>query len=198
MTAAVTSAAACSADQTALAQNPDDTDARYDLARSCAAAGRHEEALKHYDTLLARDANNSDWLLGKAQSLIALNRPREALPLLEHGRNVAPAYEEIWRSNATALEILEEYEQGDRLLADAAGAFPQSTWPAQKRAALAQERLLRRGTRLSIAVSHEELSDDRDPWQAVNLGVNRPLDDRRRILGGLHIEERFDARDEQF
>ena len=199
LAAAVPTAAACSAaGQEAVAQKPDDTDARYDLARSCAAAGRFAEALAHYDLLLAKDANNSDWLLGKAQALIALNRPREALPFLEHGRSIAPAYEDIWRSNATALEMLHEYEQGDRLLAHAERAFPQSTWPAEKRAALAEERLLRRGTRLSLAVSHEDLSGGRDPWQAVTIGVDRPLDERRRVQAGLHIEERFNARDEQF
>ena len=199
MIAAVTAAQACSeAGQDVVAQNPGDSDARYMLARSCAVAGRHDEALVQYELMLARDANNSDWLLGKAQSLVALQRPREALPLLEHGRSIAPAYEDIWRTNATALEMLEDYDRGDALLAEAERAFPQSPWPAARRAALAEQRLLRRGTRISLAVSHENLSGGRDPWQAVTLGVDKPLDDHRRIFGGLHIEERFDARDEQF
>jgi len=183
--------------QAAVTANPDDTDARYVLARSCAQAGRHHEALAHYDILLARDANNSDWLLGKAQSLVALQRPAEALPLLERGRRVAPLYEDIWRTNATALEMLEDYERGDALLAEAERAFPQSTWPAAKRAALAEDRLLRRGTRISLAASYEDLSGGRDPWRAVMLGVDKPLDDRRRIIGGLHAEERFQASDAQ-
>lgn len=196
---AATPALSCSAaQQDFVTRNPEDTDARYVLARSCAQAGRHDEALAHYDLLLARDANNADWLLGKAQSLVAKQRPREALPLLEHGRSVAPAYEDIWRINATALEMLEDYEQGDALLAEAERAFPQCSWPVTKRAALAERLLLRRGTRVSLAASYEDLSGGRDPWRAMTLNVDRPLDDRRRILGGLHVEERFDARDEQF
>lgn len=182
----------------AIARNPDDTDARYELARSCAAAGRYEKALAHYDILLARDPNNSDWLLGKAQSLVALQRPREALPFLERGRSVAPAYEDIWRTNATALEMLEDYDRGDALLAEAERAFPQSTWPAAKRATLAEQRLLRRGIHASLAASYENLSGGRDPWRAVTLGMDKPLDERRRIIGGLHVEERFAARDGQF
>ena len=185
------------AGQDAVTHNPGDTDARYELARSCAQAGRHDEALAHYDILLARDANNSDWLLGKAQSLVALQRPAEALPLLEHGRNVAPLYEDIWRTNATALVMLEDYERGDALLAEAERAFPQSTWPAEKHAMLAELRLLRRGTRISLAASYEDLSDGRDPWHAVTLGMDKPLDDRRRIIGGLHVEERFQTSDTQ-
>jgi YaiO family outer membrane protein len=183
--------------QEVVARNPDDTDARYDLARSCAAAERHDEALAQYDLLLARDANNADWLLGKAQSLVGKQRPREALPLLEHGRSVAPAYEDIWRTNATALEMLEEFERADALLADAGRAFPQSSWPVTKRAALAEQRLLHHGTRISLAASYEDLSGGRDPWRAVWLNLGKPLDDRRRIVGGLHVEERFEARDEQ-
>jgi YaiO family outer membrane protein len=185
------------AGQDAVAANPDDTDARYVLARACAQAGRHDEALAHYDILLARDANNSDWLLGKAQSLVALQRPAEALPLLERGRRVAPSYEDIWRTNATALEMLKDYGRGDALLAEAERVFPQSTWPAAKRAALVEDRLLRRGTRISLAASYEDLSAGRDPWRAATLGVDKPLDDRRRIIGGLRAEERFQASDAQ-
>ena len=55
-----------------VAAKPDDSDARDALARSCARAGEHAEALTQYDALLARDAANVDWLLGKAQALIAL------------------------------------------------------------------------------------------------------------------------------
>ena len=185
------------ATQAAVTANPDDTDARYVLARSCAQAGRHDQALAHYDILLARDADNSDWLLGKGQALVALQRPAEALPFLERGRSVAPLYEDIWRTNATALEMLDEYERGDALLAEAERAFPQSDWPAAKRAALDTMRLLRRGTRISFAASYEDLSDGREPWRAVTVGVDKPLDDRRRIIGGLHVEERFQTSDTQ-
>lgn len=185
------------AGQDAVTRNPDDTDTRYALARSCAQAGRHAEALGHYDILLARDANNSDWLLGKAQALVALQRPAEALPFLVRGRSVAPLYEDIWRTNATALEMLEDYERGDALLAEADRAFPQSNWPAAKRAALAEQRLLRRGIRVSLAASYEDLSGGRDPWRAATLDVDKPFDDHRRIIGGLHAEERFQASDAQ-
>jgi len=198
LAAAWSPAEACDeAKQAAVAANPGDDDARDALARSCARAGQHEEALKHYDILLARDPDNSDWLLGKAQSLIALDRPAEALPFLEHGRSVAPAYEDLWRANATALELLGDYEKSDAFLAAAQSAFPQASWPAAKRAALSEEHLLNRGTRLSLAASHEELSGGRDPWRALTFNMEKPLDDRRRVLAGLHAEERFQARDGQ-
>lgn len=195
--AAAPAQACTEAGKAAVAQNPDDTDERYALARACAQAGRHEEALAHYDLLLARDADNADWLLGKAQTLVWQQRPREALPLLEHARTVAPRYEDVWRLNVRALEMTGDHEQGDALLAEAERAFPQSSWPAERRGLLAEERLLREGTRISLAASYEELSDDRPAWRALTLNVDKPLDDRRRILGGVNIEERFEARDEQ-
>ncbi|MGB5131464.1 MAG: YaiO family outer membrane beta-barrel protein [Steroidobacteraceae bacterium] len=196
--AAAMPAHACSeAGRDLVARNPDNTDARYELARSCAQAGRHAEALAQYDILLARNPENSDWLLGEAQSLIALQRPAEALPFLERGRKIAPAYEDLWRANATALEMLDEDERADALLAEAASAFPQATWPAAKRAAIANERLLQSGTRVTLAASYEDLSGDRDPWRAISFNMDKPLGERRRLLAGLNAEERFDERDGQ-
>ncbi len=191
-------ASACDAAlQAIVAGHPERSDDRDALARSCARAGRPQEALAHYDILLTVDADNADWLLGKSQALIALQRPREALPLLERGRAVAPAYEDIWRSNATALELLDDFDRADALLAEAARAFPQSDWPIARRRALEERRLLERGTRVSADVSYENLSGGRDSWKGATLGIDRRLDAARRLLAGLHAEERFGTQDEQ-
>jgi YaiO family outer membrane protein len=180
-----------------VAAKPDDTDARDALARACARAGRPADSLAQYDTLLAKDADNVDWLLGKSQALLALNRPREALPLLERGRKRAPAYEDVWRANANALDALDEFAAADDLLTQAAVQFPQATWPQERRAALAERRLLQQGTRLSADLSYEDLSGGRPPWKGASLGVDRRLGDRRHVFAGLHLEERFDIQDEQ-
>jgi YaiO family outer membrane protein len=177
---------------------PEDRDARDALARSCARAGQHAEALAHYDRLLAHDAGNIDWLLGKSQALLALQRPREALPLLEDARRRAPAYEDVWRANVNALDQLDEVQAADALLADAVAQFPQAAWPRERRAALAERRLRDRGSRVFVDLSYEELSGDRPAWNSVSFGYLRPLDEGRRVFAGLHLEERFDRRDEQF
>ncbi|HEX9707514.1 MAG TPA: YaiO family outer membrane beta-barrel protein, partial [Steroidobacteraceae bacterium] len=183
--------------EAAVAAKPDDTDSRDALARSCARDGQPEAALLQYDVLLAHDAGNVDWLLGKSQALIALQRPREALPLLERGREAAPAYEDVWRLNAVALESAGEYARAESLLADAASAFPQSSWPAERRRALAERRLIERGTRLTLDASYEDLSGGRPAWRGATVGIDRRLDADRRLFAGLHLEERFDTRDEQ-
>ena len=178
-------------------EKPADTDARDALARSCARAGEHTEALAQFDTLLAIDPANVDWLLGKSQSLVALGRPSEALPLLEDARRRAPHYEDVWRANASVLDTLDEPRAADALLAQAAVQFPHATWPRERQAAWRERRLLERGTRLSADLSYEELSGDRPAWKGASLGVNHPLGDHRQAFAGLHLEERFDTRDEQ-
>ncbi len=191
-------ALACDASlEATVAAKPDDTDSRDALARSCARAGRQEAALQQYDVLLAHDSANVDWLLGKSQALVALGRPREALPLLEDGRRRAPAYEDVWRLNANALEQLDEFDAADSLLAEAQKQFPTSTWPRERREALAERRLLERGTRLSADASYEDLSGGRPAWRGASIGLDRRLKGAGHLFAGLHLEERFDTRDEQ-
>jgi YaiO family outer membrane protein len=181
-----------------VAAKPADTDARDALARSCARAGRALDALHHYDLLLAVDADNADWLLGKSQALIVLGRPREALPLLARARERAPAYEDVWRVNANALDQLEEFAAADALLTQAAAQFPEAAWPRERQAALAERRLREQGMRLSADLSYEELSGGRPPWKGASLGLDKPLGDKRHVFAGLHLEERFDIQDTQF
>jgi len=201
VTAALAAAPALACDpalQAEVAANPDHHDEREALARSCARAGRFDEALAHYDVLLAADGRNVDWLLGKSQALLALQRPRDALPLLERGRGIAPGYEDVWRANVTALEAAGEPERARTLAREAGQAFPLSAWPRDKQAAITRLLLLEEGTRLSVALTHENLSGGRPSWQAATVGIEQPLDGRRRLLAGLQVEERFDTQDEQF
>jgi YaiO family outer membrane protein len=194
---ALPSAACDESLEAAVAANPDRTDSRDALARSCGRAGRHDAALAQYNLLIARDDGNVDWLLGKSQALVALRRPAEAVPLLERARAIAPGYEDVWRLYATVLESLDAYDRADAFYAEAARTFPASGWPAERRHALAERRLLARDTRLSIDASYEDLSGGRPAWRGATVGIGRRLDDRRRVLAGLHLEERFDRRDEQ-
>ena len=183
--------------EAAVAAKSEDTDARDALARSCARAGEPAKALEQYDILLAQNATNPDWLLGKSQALVALGRPREALPLLEEARHRSPNYEDVWRLNTRALDALNEFDAADSLLLEAAAQFPQATWPAERKTALDERRLLERGTRVSADLSYEDLSGDRDPWKGASLGLDHRFGGARRLFAGAHLEERFGTRDEQ-
>ncbi|MGQ0430080.1 MAG: YaiO family outer membrane beta-barrel protein [Gammaproteobacteria bacterium] len=180
------------------AAEPANTDARYDLARSCARAGRSAEALAEYEALLTVAPDNPDWLLGRSQSLMALGRPREALAPLDRARAVSPQYEDVWRANVAALEAAGDPDRALALAREAEHAFPQSSWPRDRQATIARARLLERGTRVSLAASYEDLSGGRPSWQAATLAFDHPLTGTRRLLAGVHVEERFDTQDEQF
>ncbi|RAU22555.1 peptide transporter [Paramagnetospirillum kuznetsovii] len=56
---------------------------RYNLALFMLMAGRHAEALPHLDRILATDPRHQPSLFSKAKGLLALDRPDEALPILE-------------------------------------------------------------------------------------------------------------------
>jgi YaiO family outer membrane protein len=183
--------------EAAVAAQPDDTEAADAFARSCARAGLQAEALAQYDRLLALDPANVDWQLGKAQALMAQDRPRDALPILADARRRAPAYEDLWRANANALDRLNEFDALDSLLTEAATRFPQSSWPRERLAALRERRLLEQGTRLSADLSYEDLTGGRTSWKGASLGVTHRFADGGNGFAALHLEERFDTRDEQ-
>jgi len=120
-----------------------DTDAAYARATADLRAGRHEAAAERFAVLLQRDPNNADWLLGRGQSLLALGRPAEAVPVLEKARGFAPAYEDVWRAELNALEASDQSRKAEALLEEAARQFPRSEWPRLRRAELRERELLR-------------------------------------------------------
>src|SRR6202008_1469585 len=136
--------------------------------------------------------------LGRAPALPALGRPAEAVADLERARRVAPAYEDIWRANVTALERAGRKAETEALLAEAARAFPGSDWPAARQKAMREERIVASGDRLSLGASYEDLSDGLPSWKAATFDYSHALDARNRIFGGLNAEERFDKQDLQF
>lgn len=181
-----------------LAAHPDHSDAREQVARDCARAGRPDEALAQYDLLLKVNADNPDWLLGRAQALMALGRPEQALPGLERARRLAPAYEDVWRVNVAALERLDRRAEAEALLGEARRAFPAADWPAARLAAMREQRITANGDRLSLGASYEDLSDGLDSWKGATIDLSHPLDARNRLHGGLNGERRFDESDFQF
>jgi YaiO family outer membrane protein len=177
--------------------NPEDTDARYELARTQLRAGDHAAAGAQFEILLARDPDNADWLLGRAQTLMALENPADAVPLLERARRNAPDYEDIWRAEAAALTASGQFARAREFLDSAAAQFPAAEWPRVQRGSVRERELLSEGTRASLSSSYERLSDDKGEWRTLALDVSRPLQPKLQLLLGLHAEERFGQRDWQ-
>jgi tetratricopeptide (TPR) repeat protein len=114
-----------------LAQEPGDAEARFLLARVLAWQERHAVALREYERLLEAEPDNSDYLLGKAQTHLWNHEPESALPLLSKARRLAPGYEDVWRAQIMALVALgdESRLRQARIIRDEARRrFPDSRW----------------------------------------------------------------------
>ena len=177
--------------------SPQNTDARYALARAYARARRFADAEREYDTLLAKNADDADWLLGKSQTLLAMQRPREALPFLAKARRLAPDYEDVWHLEASALEAAGDERGALALLDSAARRFPAAQWPDERRARLAEARLLASGTRVSAGAAYEDLSGENDPWRSASVAVSFPIGGSTWLATAIALERRFDRQDEQ-
>jgi Flp pilus assembly protein TadD len=68
-----------------VSQQPEDTFARYGLAMALAAAGRDEDSLVEYTTLIAKSPDYVPAYQMSAQTLLKLGRTAEAKQRLESG-----------------------------------------------------------------------------------------------------------------
>ncbi len=75
--------------QTLVSKNPNNELFRFSLAQALIDENRHEEALEHLDFCIQK---KDDWMMAeilKGKSLLALLRPTEAKPVLEHALHLA-------------------------------------------------------------------------------------------------------------
>ncbi|MCK9397792.1 MAG: tetratricopeptide repeat protein, partial [Methylobacter sp.] len=83
--------------KTWLGQRPQDSEARFLLARVLAWQAKYEESVGQYTFLLRLEPNNADYLLGLGQVYFWQNRPRVAIPFLKRAQKSAPHYAEVWK-----------------------------------------------------------------------------------------------------
>lgn len=106
-------------------------EANFWLAKVQAWQGNFEQSTAKYQTLLAKEPNNSDYRLGQAQVLVWSGKPKEALPLLESTRRLNPSDPDILR-----LQIQAQLALGDdasksealQLTQEAKQLFPKQNW----------------------------------------------------------------------
>ncbi|MDQ8179123.1 tetratricopeptide repeat protein [Pelagicoccus sp. SDUM812005] len=75
--------------QTLVSKNPDNELFRFSLAQALIEEDRHEEAIEQLDYCIQK---KDDWMMAeilKGKSLLALKRPADAKPVLEHALHLA-------------------------------------------------------------------------------------------------------------
>ena len=110
---------------------PKDVDALHLLARSYAWSNQYDQANRIYDQLLKLEHDNTQYLFGKAQALIWLNKSQSAIPLLDEVRKNAPPNPDVWRLQIMALQQSnnpEDKQLAKQLGQEAKELFPKIYW----------------------------------------------------------------------
>ncbi len=87
--------------QTLVSKNPNNELFRFSLAQALIEEDRHQDAIEHLDFCIQK---KEDWMMAqilKAKSLLALTRPTDAKPVLEHALHLAV----VQRHEAPEAEI---------------------------------------------------------------------------------------------
>lgn len=113
-----------------LAQEADDEEARFLLARVVAWQGRYREAIAEYDRLIKQAPKNGDYWMGKGQTLMWMAENARAYACFEQARRLAPHDPEAWRLAVTALarQGAPRQKQALALQAAARKRFPKLAW----------------------------------------------------------------------
>ena len=110
---------------------PEISMARFRLARLLGQAGRYDEALAEFNSLLNDHPNNVDFVLGRAQIYSWQLNDEAALTDLERARKLAPDYEAVWQLQYRLLARRQDASADGGLTAlrkHAALKFPEADW----------------------------------------------------------------------
>lgn len=204
-----------------LALHPDDLDARFQLARTLSWQKRFDEALVEYSRLLKTSPDNSDFLLGIAQTHLWRGAPEVSLPFLGEARRLTPNYEDVWRMQIQALMSLGDPDRLNeaRLIRDEARSrFPRSDWhfaaldapqetsvtkPAPLGAieeSVALPKIARDESskfQIEAGLWNESLTRGLPQWRSQYLSAEWRWPDRKAFYGGVRETERYDLKDRE-
>lgn len=178
-----------------LAEGPEDSAMRAELARMLGRAGKYVEALGEYDALINAHPDDVDHSLGRAQVFAWLGNDAEALEELERATTLAPDYEALWQLRFRLLRrrqpLLASAELA-ALSAQAESRFPQAEWWRIPQAAKM------RRWQLTLGAGYESLSRDLPDWNSQFMQLEWLRNQHARYFLRLARDARFDNADPQF
>jgi YaiO family outer membrane protein len=186
--------------------NPANWDAHFRLAKVLSWQKKFAQAQLEYQTLLAREANNADYLLGLAQVGVWRGDAQAALPLIETAKSLAPGDPDIWRLHIQALAAVNDtasFRQAFNVQQQAARRFPELDWditrdPYQTTAARAPSFGRDHYNQIELGGSYEHLDKDKGFWRTEYLSFEHRFAPRKLVYASFIQTERFGFNDEQF
>jgi YaiO family outer membrane protein len=193
-----------------LEDNPGDENAIFLLARVLSWSAKTGEALEKYGILLAKSPENTDYLLGKANTLLWAGRSAEALPLADTAIESSASNEEPWRLKIAILAGMGK-DFRDKAIATQEAArrrFPQSKWdmvpdsPRQQRAVPlmlgnAPQSPVRESLEMGMGYSHERLTNGLADWKSAYLEGARYFSQQSAVYMNAQNAERFSLSDSE-
>jgi YaiO family outer membrane protein len=190
--------------KTWLGQRPQDSEARFLLARVLAWQTKYEESVGQYTALLRIEPNNADYLLGLGQVYFWRNRPREAIPFLKLAQKSAPYYADVWELLIRCLYAANESREAENMQLQATQRFPGGDWqrltpepPIMQPPTgnIPQSPIADRNTILDVGGSYEKLDRQYDSWNSAYLGASHRFGDRLNLYGRATQVDRFALQD---
>lgn len=178
---------------------PKDMEARFLLARVLSWQEKGTDALDQFTILLEERPYSSDFLLARANTLEWMGRRNEALLDLEAARALSPDYSELWRAEITILmrnDNPESRTQAMSLATQARQKFPDIDWD-ELLGGDNGEIIYRNSYAAEVSYGHDELTNNRSPWEMVSTTLTMQTPEKHFALVQLDKAERFDLDDWQ-
>jgi len=173
-----------------------DPEVHFQLARVLSWQKKYPDALEEYDRLLKKHPGNSDYLLGKAQTLYWDKQDNAALEILETARLSSPEHLGVWKLQITILQNSTRQTDKDKaeiLRTQAMLRFPASNWSSTTISAEEDISF----TEVEFGTSADILDGSYDDWSSYYLSAEHQFQNRRKIYSVITQTERFKLVDKE-
>jgi len=178
-------------------KNKTDIDSRFQLARVLSWQNKFTEALIEYDWLLDKYPTNSDYILGKAQTLYWSKNNNAALKILEPARRAQPKNQEIWKLQISVLKASSnntDKVKAEELRIQASALFPSATWH-RKTSRISKKRA---STEIETGITADILDGTYDDWSSYYLSAEHEFENNFKIYSVITQTERFKLIDNEY
>ena len=181
-----------------LTAHPDDRNAEFLLAYDLMFENKINDSVNEFDTLLAVDPTNGDYLYGKAKALVRGKRAAEAIPILDQLRASAAPNELIYRLEIEALRQTGDKAKMATVENEAATQFPATNWAAVVNPPPPVLAPTTKPLDVQLGFSYDKLDNGFADWHSVYVLAIKTLGPRENVYGKAESTEEFSFTDQQY